>query len=298
MKLTKLQANLALTLTAVIWGAGYIFSKQATNAHMPAGMINGLRGTIYAILVLLFFPKVIRHMTKKEFRIGLIAGILNLAAYQLQTVGLIYTTPGNNAFLTAIYVVLIPFIMWIVFRDAPAPKSYLAIAICVLGMLVLTGVFQHGLTIHFGDILVIASAFLYAGQIVYFGSVAASINPWIVAFMLGACQAVGGFLITFTTETAVFAQINWHAAIAPIIILGVLSSFGAQSLQLIGQKFTDPTPAGLIMMTESVFGSLFSVLFGFEPFTMNLLAGGLLILVAILIMQLDFRRLFTHRHTL
>jgi drug/metabolite transporter (DMT)-like permease len=235
-------------------------------------------------------------MTKKEFKIGLIAGLINLAAYQLQTVGLIYTTPGNNAFLTAIYVVLIPFIMWIVFHEAPAPKSYLAITICVLGMLILTGVFQHGLTMHYGDLLVIASAFLYAVQIVYFGSVAATINPWIVAFMLGAVQGIGGMLWSFAVERGGYGAINWHAAIAPVLILGVVSSFGAQSLQLIGQKFTDPTPAGLIMMTESVFGSLFSVLFGFEPFTTNLLFGGLLILIAILIMQLDFRKLFLQRH--
>jgi drug/metabolite transporter (DMT)-like permease len=292
MKLTKTQANLALTLTAVIWGAGYIFSKQATNAHMPAGMINGIRGLIYATLVLIFFPKVVRHMSKKEFKIGLIAGIINLVAYQLQTVGLIYTTPGNNAFLTAIYVVMIPFIMWVVFHDTPAPKSYLAITICVVGTLVLTGVFQHGLTLHYGDILVIISAFMYAVQIVYFGSVVASINPWIVAFMLGAVQGIGGMLWSLAFEHGGYGAIDWRAAIAPVLILGVLSSFGAQSLQLIGQKFTDPTPAGLIMMTESVFGSLFSVLFGFEPFTMNLLFGGLLILIAILIMQLDWRSIF------
>ncbi len=290
MKLTKTQANLALTLTAIIWGAGYIFSKQATNAHMPAGLINGIRGLIYAILVFAFFPKIVRHMSKHEFRIGLIAGLINFAAYQLQTVGLIYTTPGNNAFLTAIYVVMIPFIMWLVFHDQPAPKSYLAIAICVVGMLILTDVFQNGFTVHYGDLLVILSAVIYAIQIVYFGSVAASINPWIVAFMLGAVQGIGGMLWSGTVESAQYGAINWHAAIVPVVTLGILSSFGAQSLQLIGQKFTDPTPAGLIMMTESVFGSLFSVLFGFEAFTMNLLFGGLLILIAIIIMQVDFRQ--------
>lgn len=297
MKLTKTQANFALTLTAIIWGAGYIFSKQATNAGMPAGLINGIRGTIYAVLVFIFFHKTVLRMTKRELRIGLIAGIINLAAYQVQTVGLMYTTPGNNAFLTAIYVVMIPFIMWLVFHDAPAPKSYLAIAICVLGMLILTGVFQHGLTLHYGDLLVIGSAFLYAVQIVYFGSVAATINPWIVAFMLGAVQGIGGMLWSGVFEHGSYAGINWTAALVPVITLGILSSFGAQSLQLIGQKFTDPTPAGLIMMTESVFGSVFSVMFGFEPFTMDLLFGGLLILIAIIIMQVDFRKVFTKSAT-
>lgn len=61
-------------------------------------------------------------------------------------------------------------------------------------------------------------------------------------------------------------------------------------MQIVGQKFTDATAAGLIMMTESMFGSLFSVSLGFEPFTMNLLIGGILIIISILIMQIDFSK--------
>lgn len=291
MKLTKTQANLALTLTAVIWGSGYIFTKLATDAHVPAGLINGYRGLMYVVLVSLFFGKTIRKMTRQEFKIGLIAGLINLVAYQLQTVSMIYTTPADNAFLTATYIIIIPFIMWLVFREAPAPKSYIAIVICMVGVMALTGIFQTGLHLAYGDFLVILSALAYAIQIVYFGSTAATMNPWITAFMLGAVQCVGGFLLSFATETASYGQIDWRAGLIPVVYLGVVSSFGAQSLQLIGQKFTNPTPAGLILMTESVFGSLFSVMFGFEPFTANLLIGGLLILIAILIMQLDFRQL-------
>lgn len=295
MKLSKTQANLVLTLTAIIWGSGYIFTKMATNAHMPAGLINGFRGLIYAALVLLFFGKVIRYMTRSEFRIGLVAGVINLVAYQLQTISLQYTTPGDNAFLTATYVVIIPFIMWLVFHETPAPKSFLAIAICMVGVMELTGIFNHGFNFQLGDILVILSAVFYAIQIVYFGSTAASINPWITAFMLGLVQGIGGFTWSGVFEHGTYAAINWQAALLPVIILGILSSFGAQSLQLIGQKFTDPTPAGLIMMTESVFGSIFSVAFGFEAFTTNLLLGGVLILMAIVLMQVDFRKFYITR---
>ncbi|WP_155286269.1 DMT family transporter [Lacticaseibacillus zhaodongensis] len=295
MKLSKIQANLALLLTATIWGAGYIFSKQATNAHMPAGVINAIRGLIYASLAFLFFHRQILRMNKSEFKIGLTAGIINLIAYQLQTAGIMYTTPGNNAFLTATYVVFVPFIMWLLTRETPSPKDYLAITLCIIGMCVLTNIFGGNFGFHTGDILVIVSAIFYAIQIVYFGREAATVNPWCIAFMLGAIQGAGGLLWSLLTESPHYAAINWSAAIGPVIILGVLSSFGAQTLQLIGQKFTDPTAAGLIMMTESVFGSLFSVLFGFEELTISLVAGGGLILLAILLMQIDFRKLFIKR---
>lgn len=291
MKLSKTQANLVLTLTAIIWGSGYIFTKMATNAAMPAGLINAFRGLIFALLVYIFFRKTVRKMNRREFVVGLTAGVINLIAYQLQTISMQYTTPADNAFLTATYIVMIPFIVWLVFREAPAPKSYIAIIICMFGVMVLTGVVSHGFHFQFGDMLVLLSALFYAIQIVYFSSTAATISPWITAFMLGMVQGFGGLLISVLTETHAYAAIDWRAGLLPVIILGVLSSFGAQSLQLIGQKFTDPTPAGLIMMTESVFGSIFSVMFGFEKFTANLLIGGLIILVAIVLMQIDFRQL-------
>lgn len=295
MRITKTKANLMLGLAAVIWGAGYIFSKQATNAGMHAGLINAIRGLIYAALAYAFFHKTINAMTSKDLKIGLIAGGINFLGYQLQTIGLMYTTPANNAFLTAIYVVLIPFIVWIFFHQRPEPKSYLAIVVCMIGMAFLTGVFGHGVQLHIGDLLTIASAFFYALQIVYFGMSATESSPWILAFMLGMTQGGFGLVWSLLFERGTYAQVDWAQGLWPVIILGIVSSFGAQTLQLVGQRHTDPTPAGLILMTESMFGSIFSVALGFEPFTWDLLIGGTLIVLALLVMQVGLRRLWLFR---
>lgn len=290
MKLSKLQANLILLTTAILWGASYLFIKQAVNAGMPAGLINALRGLIYAGLVYLFFHQIINKMTWTDFRIGFMAGFINFIGYQLQTVALKYTTPGKNAFLTATYVVMVPFVVWIMFHKRPEIKSYLAITLCVIGMMWLTNIFKSGLNFQFGDILTLIGAFVFALQIVYFGYTATDASPWIVAFMLGVVQGVGGFIYSVFFERGNYTNINWSRAIWPVIILAVFASFGAQTMQIVGQKFTDATAAGLIMMTESMFGSLFSVSLGFEPFTMNLLIGGILIIISILIMQIDFSK--------
>lgn len=287
MKLSKLQANLILLTTAILWGASYLFIKQAVNAGMPAGMINALRGLIYAGLVYLFFYQTINKMTWTDFRIGFMAGFINFISYQIQTVALRYTTPGKNAFLTATYVVIVPFVVWVMFHKRPENKSYLAITLCILGMMWLTDIFKSGLNFQFGDILTLIGAFVFALQIVYFGYTATDASPWIVAFMLGAVQCVGGFIYSVLFERGNYSHINWSQAIGPVIILAVFASFGAQTMQIVGQKFTDATAAGLIMMTESMFGSLFSVSLGFEPFTTNLLIGGILIIISILIMQVN-----------
>lgn len=296
MKLSKLQANLLLLFTAIIWGASYIVVKQATNAQMPAGLINAFRGLIFASLAYLFFHKTINKMSRLDFRIGLMAGLINFVGYQIQTIGLKYTTPSNNAFLTAIYVVLVPFVVWVMFHHKPELKSYPAIALCILGMMFLTNIFEVGFQLQIGDLLTIISSFFYALQIVYFGYTATDSSPWIVAFMLGATQGIAGLIWSLLFERSSYASINWSAAIGPVIILGIFASFGAQTMQIVGQKFTDPTPAGLILMTESMFGSFFSVLFGFESFTEHLLIGGVLIVVAILIMQLNLRQLLFRKN--
>ncbi|WP_461225605.1 DMT family transporter [Lacticaseibacillus suihuaensis] len=289
MTVTKTRANAMLAVAAMIWGSGYLFTKLATNAGMPAGLINGIRGLIYAGLAGLLFHKALAKMTRQDLVVGLIAGTINFLGFQLQTIGLAYTTPANNAFLTAIYVLFVPFICWLLFKQRPERKSYVAIAICVIGMAVLTNVFGQGLSLHLGDLLTLASAVFYALQIVYFGTAPAESSPWVLAFMLGATQAVYGLTWSGLFERHAYAAIDWQAGLWPVLVLGLLSSFGAQTLQVVGQRHTDPTPAGLILMTESLFGSLFSVALGFEPFTLNLLIGGALILLALVVMQVGWR---------
>lgn len=291
MKLSKTQANIILLIAAILWGGSYLLIKQTVAAGLPAGLLNALRGLIYSGLVYLFFRKVINKMTWLDFRIGFTAGLINFIGYQIQTVSLKYTTPANNAFLTATYVVMVPFVAWMMFHTKPASKSYLSIIICVIGMMFLTGIFQSGFHLEFGDILTLIGAVFFSLQIVYFGYTATDCSPWIVAFMLGALQGVGGFIYSLIFETSHYSSINWSKAIIPVIVLAVFASFIAQTFQIVGQKFTDATAAGLILMTESMFGSIFSVAFGFESFTTNLLFGGILIIMSLLIMQIDFSAL-------
>lgn len=290
MQISKGRANLMLLMAAMIWGAGYIFSKMATNANMQAGLINAIRGFIYAGIAFLFFHKAILKMTKVDLRLGLVAGFINFLGYQFQTWGLRFTTPSNNAFLTAVYVVIVPIIIWLMYKRRPERKSYLAIIIAIIGMGFLTNILANGFTLHIGDLLTLISAFFYALQIVYFGMRATNTSPFVLSFMMGITQGGFGLIWTLLFEHASYSAINWQAGLWPVIVLGIVSSFGAQTLQIVGQRFTDPTPAGLILMTESMFGSIFSVVLGFEPFTVHLLLGGILIIIAILIMQLDFSR--------
>lgn len=283
------RANRNLLLVAFMWGTSYTFIKMAITAKMPPSVINTLRGLISAILVYVFFHKTINKMTFKEFKIGAICAVFNFVVVQLQSTGLEYTTPSNSSFITSIYVVLLPFIAWLFFKKVPPMKTYLSIILCIVGMIFLTGIISTGLQFHLGDVLTLFTAIVYAFQMTYYGYATKSARPQVLAFQLGFIQAICGGLYAFTIDYSRLPQINWNASIWPIVYLGVIATFAAQIIQVTSQKYTDTVTAGLVLMTESLFASIVSVLFHFEPLTHHLIIGGTLIILATMIAQFNVR---------
>jgi hypothetical protein len=86
-------------------------------------------------------------------------------------------------------------------------------------------------------------------------------------------------------------DVNWKTVIFPLLYMGIICSFAAQTIQVIAQRHTSATAAGLIMMLEGFFGSVFSVAFGFEAFTSRLAIGGTIIMVSLMLMEVDFTQL-------
>jgi drug/metabolite transporter (DMT)-like permease len=231
-------------------------------------------------------------MTFNDFKVGLIAGLLNFGGFITQTIGVMYTTPSNNAFITAAYVVIVPFIALIFYRKKFQVKSLVAIAACLVGMVFLTGISNEGLNVNIGDVYTLICAFFYAGSIVYLGYSTSTTHYSVVAFMLAAVQAIGGLVYFLLVERGQLTDVHWSVAILPLIYMGVFCSFVGQTLQVLAQKHTSATSAGLIMTLESVFGSIFSITFGFEPFTQKLAVGGMLIMLSIILMEVEFKQLF------
>lgn len=275
----------------MFWGSASVVIKIALDANASPGFINFFRGLLFAILILLFFYKKIIKMTFKEFKIGLIAGLLNFGGYITQTIGVQYTTPSNSSFIAATYVVVIPFIAWGIYQKKLQLKSFVSIFFCLLGMTILTGIVNESLTINVGDSYSFICVLFYAGTIVYLSYGVKSTDVSIVAFMLAVVQTIGGLLISIFMETGQLTEIDWSHAIVPLLYIGIICSFVGQTLQVLAQKHTSATSAGLIMMLEGVFGSVFSVAFGFDTFTVKLVVGGIFIMLSIIVMELDFKHI-------
>jgi drug/metabolite transporter (DMT)-like permease len=140
-----------------------------------------------------------------------------------------------------------------------------------------------------GDIYSLACAVGFGLSIVYLSMQKSESHFAVGAFMMALTHFIGGAVYFVFFEGMQVPQINWKLAILPLIYLGVGSSFLAQSMQVAAQKYVNPSTASLVLMFESVFGSIFSILFGFEKFTLGLLIGGSLIVVSLVISEVDFK---------
>ena len=286
--MSKRKANLLLLTVAILWGASYIFVRMAINAGMQSGMINAVRGSMCAVGCLIVFNKSIRQMTRFDFKAGLLMGITNFIAYYLQTDGLRFTTPAKNAFITTMYVALSPLLLWIFWHERPRRKTYFVIPLALIGMGVLTNVTASGLALNYGDLLTLISSIFWALQLIFFGKIASKASsPWIIIFMIGLIQGIAGWCVSFTTETQTFAHIHWLQALIPVALLAILVTFVAQGLQITAQKYTDAT----LLMLESFFASVLSVILGYDSLTHSLIIGGAILLLANAIMQTDLHRL-------
>ena len=291
-KMSAPVAAVALLGVTVLWGSSFASAAGVLACGVSPGLFNLMRGVVFAALIFACFHRRILRMGRAELRTGLIAGALNFGGFLFQSISLGLTTPANSAFITTVYVVFVPFLAWICYRRRVLPRYVLATVGCTVGMAVLTGMFAQHLTLNVGDAFALLCALFYAGSIAFLSYGAAATDFAIVSFLLAATQAVGGLFYFLLVEGAPLAGIGWAGAIGPIIYLGAFCSFLAQSVQVYSQRFIAATPAALIMMLESVFGSIFSVLWGYEPASTELVVGGGIIVVTLALTQPDWPALY------
>ncbi len=291
MKLTRFRANIVIVLITIIWGSGFISTKYCINAGMQAGLINLFRGLIFMALTVVFFHKKIFKMNKHEVKVGLIAGTINGAAFVMQAYGLSYASASTSAFLTILYIVMVPFVTWLFYKRKPKLQVIPAIIIAVAGTLILTGTNFKGFGFGKGEWLTLGGTVLFALDIAYLGEASKDAGAEVMSFWMGLMQTFCGLIAFVCIETGTVASIDWSQCILPLIYLGVVGTFMTTVAQVFCQKVTDETSASMIMTLEAVFGTAFSLALGMEAFSYNLLIGGLLIFLGVSIALADFVRL-------
>ena len=281
-QLTRLQADLILLLTAAVWGSGFIAQRIAA-PNMNIFYFNGGRFLLGAILLIPLVRFKI-NIQKSKFIGVLLSGFLLFSAGAFQQAGMITTTAANAGFITGLYVIFVPFFLWIFWRDKQKWNVWVAAIIAVFGMLLLsTG---GELKLAPGDRLELVGAILWALHVIVVGRTVKGMNA--IQFAIGQFFVSGilNFGIGLVIEPQGFVQMSslWWT----ILYNGIASVAIGFTLQGVAQKYAPPTDAALILSMEAVFAAVFGFLFLSERFSSEQLIGGVLVMAAILLAQIDF----------
>ena len=281
----KILGIIGLIIVTIIWGGGFVASDIALKELSPF-TIMFFRFLIATVLMGLLANKKITTITKDELLCGFVLGTALFAGFALQIVGLKYTTPSKNAFLTATNVILVPTIAYFIGRKRLDKKSIAGSIMALVGVGILS--LQSDFSVGIGDLLTLLGAVGFAFQIYLTGVFAERIRPSILNFL----QMLTAFILSFLGllfSVGIILDVS-RQGIYAIIYLGAISTTLCYFLQTTSQQYVDETKAAIILSMESVFGTLFSVLILSEKITPRMIIGGIMILSAVLISELKFKQ--------
>lgn len=279
-KIMRRLAKPMLFSAAFIWGSSFFVMKNALEA-IPTFYLLASRFCCGALIlaVVCIFMKKWTHFTKDYFWRGAILGALLFTAYAVQTFGLLGTTPSKNAFLTTVYCVLVPFFNWLVMKVRPDRFNILSAFLCVTGVGLVS--LTENFTITWGDWLTLMCAIFYAFNMVAVAKLSPGKDIYLLTvfqFIFTGLYSLLGALLFESFPVAAFKRVD---VLLPMIYLCVMATVVALLFQNVGQVWSDPASASLILSLESVFGVICSVIFYGDEITVRLLFGFAFIFAAI-----------------
>ena len=294
----KMQSNILLLLTAIIWGSAFVAQKSGMDYVEPF-TFNGIRtfiGGLVLIPVIFFMekknpPEEISREEKtkknKELLIGgICCGLALFAASSLQQFGVSYTTAGKAGFITTLYVVFVPIIS-VLLRKKVRPIMWLCVAMGAVGLYLLC-MTDASFRLTFGDTLVLLCAVAFAVHILTVDH----FSPKMDGIKLSCIQFLTVGIVSMVCMF-IFEHPDIHDILdcaVPLLYAGVLSCGLGFTFQVVAQKHAEPTVASLLMSLESVFAVVFGALLLHETMSMRELSGCLIIFIAVIISQLPEKK--------
>ena len=283
-KLIGILASGGLILTAAIWGFAFVVVKDSVDTIPPVYMVS-IRYTIAAVLLGFVLIPQFKKLNRYYWIHGAVTGLMLALGYITQTIGCKYTTAGKNAFLTTIYVILIPLISWPLNKKRPHFVVFLSAVMALVGIGLLALRNEGGvLGFNVGDILTLICGLFYALHIIFTAKFSQDKNPVILTWIQFIVAAVFSWSVSPLIDGSFsVALLKSSRVIFSMLYLGIFSSLVAFLLQNICLKYMESSLASLFLSLESVFGVIFSTIFLRERMTLVMIIGCVLIFAAITI---------------
>ena len=292
----RMLGNALLILTAMIWGTAFVFQRVGMESIEPI-TFNAARmalaavavGAVSAMPIASEKERLASYSAQQCARYrrdtivgGICCGAFLAAASIFQQMGVVYTTAGKAGFITAMYMLLVPVINFVFFKKRNSVVVWLAVLLGVVGMYLLC--MTEGFSLGRGDTLVCICAVLFSGHILCCDHFVKLGNPIrISAIQFASCTAIS------SVAALILERPSWDkivSAIVPILYCGIVSGGVGYTLQIVAQKFTDPTVASLLMSLESVFAVIAGAILLGERMTPRELLGCVIMFAAIVLVQI------------
>lgn len=275
----RLKADLLLFMVAIIWGTAFV-AQGIAGQYGIAYLYNGVSFMLAGLILIPFIPRNTK-ISKEQWKWMLIAGVVLCIATALQQVGLLFTKVANASFLTSLYAVFTPFLLWIGFRERPHWVDLIAVSLAGIGAFMLStgGQFQ----VQAGDALELSGSLFWALHFVVLGKYASRFES--ISFASGHFIISGfiNFIIGLFVEDV--STLSALPLLGAILYRATLSIGIGYTLQVWGQKHTPPTDAALILGLEAVFAVLAAWLILKQTLFPVQIIGCIMIFVAVLVSQ-------------
>jgi len=280
VKKTPRLAAPALLAVSAVWGAAFVLMKPAIDQE-PFYDFLATRFTIATLIMIIARPKVMREFNWDLIKRGVGLGVLLCLGYITQTIALEQTTAAITGFLTGLYVVLTPVLAWLFAKKKLDKRVFIGIVLATIGLALLS---INGLSIEPGQVWGIACAFFFAAHIVALGAWSPGKNVYVLTILQLGTMSVLNWIGAFAFDGVYQAPPNgevWFAVIFTAVFATAIAFF----VQTWAQSLMDASRVAIILTAEIVWAAVISVAVGQEVLSFKTIAGGVIMLVAMLIVE-------------
>ena len=269
----KVFLYLGLLATTAVWGGAFLVMKDSLVRQNVYSFLAS-RFILAAAFMFIYKPKSLNGLDRKFVKRAVLIGLLLCSGFIFQTFGLTQTTVSNTGFITGLYLVFTPLISWILLKREIFKVQWLAVLVATIGLYFIS---FNGISFGIGEILVLISALLFAGQIVALGEWSDGENTYALTLIQILVSAVIFFALSLKDgfqlppDNGVWSAVFYTAFFATF--LGFLIQVKAQSIM-------SATVAGVLLAMETPFALFFGLYFDNDPITLRIISGGTLVLVA------------------
>ena len=269
----KVFLYLGLLATTAVWGGAFLVMKDSL-VRQDVYSFLASRFILAAAFMFIYKPKSLTGLDRKFVKRAVLIGLLLCSGFIFQTFGLTQTTVSNTGFITGLYLVFTPLISWILLKREIFKVQWLAVLVATIGLYFIS---FNGISFGIGEILVLISALLFAGQIVALGEWSDGENTYALTLIQILVSAVIFFALSLKDgfqlppDNGVWSAVFYTAFFATF--LGFLIQVKAQSVM-------SATVAGVLLAMETPFALFFGLYFDNDPITLRIISGGTLVLIA------------------